>query len=445
MSIQVDGIVSGMDTSALISSLVGVYSIPKGMIEADIDAAEDKKEAVAGLKNRLSDLEDALEDIEDEDKFKVYKASYEDTDAFSISVDGNSVPGAYDVDVTALARAELEVSQGFSDKSSDGVIAEGTLTVTYAGVDTDITVDADNSSLSDLASLIDDVDGLSAYVLDTGAASNPYKLVVQGEDTGADNTIEFDTSGLVGSGTVPSFTENRAASDATVEINGISVTSDSNTISDAVPGMDIELYQTTSAAETVTVTMDKEGIRANVQTVIDAYNEVVSWVAGKSAYNADAGIKGPFVGETTVTRVMRGLQNVVSDTHDSSTDLNSLSLIGITTQTTGSLEMDADDFDDALDDYFDDVMNLFIEDDGFGASMKEQIDVYIDPVDGTLESFQDSLESRIDDMEDQVASYEYRIERYETRLRAQFSAMESLLGGMQGTSNYLNAFLSGKK
>ena len=136
---------------------------------------------------------------------------------------------------------------------------------------------------------------------------------------------------------------------------------------------------------------------------------------------------------------------MVSDTHDSSTDLNSLSLIGITTQTTGSLEMDADDFDDALDDYFDDVMNLFIEDDGFGASMKEQIDVYIDPVDGTLESFQDSLESRIDDMEDQVASYEYRIERYETRLRSQFSAMESLLGGMQGTSNYLNAFLSGKK
>ena len=49
MSIQVDGIVSGMDTSALISSLVGVYSIPKGMIEADIDAAEDKKVRQIGM------------------------------------------------------------------------------------------------------------------------------------------------------------------------------------------------------------------------------------------------------------------------------------------------------------------------------------------------------------------------------------------------------------
>ena len=63
-----------------------------------------------------------------------------------------------------------------------------------------------------LAAAIDEIDGLSAYVLNTGADSEPYKLVVQGEDTGTDNSISFDTSGLTGSGTVPSFTEQRAAS-----------------------------------------------------------------------------------------------------------------------------------------------------------------------------------------------------------------------------------------
>jgi len=443
MSIQVDGIVSGMDTSAMVSAMVGVYSIPKDLLVESIDQTEEKKEAVAGLANRLEDLEDALEEIDDEDSFKVFKASYEETDAFAITVDGSSIPGAYDVNITSLARAELEVSEGFSDKSSTGVVGEGTLSVRYAGESTDITVDSDNSSLTKVAALIDDIEGLSAYVLDTGSASNPYKLVVQGEDTGSDNTIEIDTSALTG-GTELSFTENRTAADATVEINGIEVTSDSNSISSAVPGMDIELYQETSSSETVTVSMDKESIRENVQTVLDAYNEVVSWVTSKSVYNADADIKGPFVGETTVNRIVRGLQSVISNTYDSGDDLNSLSLAGIKTQSTGKVEMDSDDFDDALDEYFDDVMNLFIDDDGFGAAMTEQIDVYIDPVDGTLESFQDSLEERIDDMEDQVASYEYRIERYETRLRSQFAAMESLMGSMQGTSNYLSAFLSKK-
>jgi len=442
MSIQIDGIVSGMDTTAMIGAMVGIYSIPKGLIEADIEKAEEKKEAVAGLKNRLEDLETALEDIEDEENFKVYKATHEETDAFSVSVDGTSIAGAYDIDITALARAELEVSEGFDDKTSTGVVAKGTLLVTYAGTETEITVDADNSSLTDVAALIDDIAGISAYVLDTGSATAPYVLVVQGEDTGADNTIEIDVSGLTSGGTAPTFTENRAASNAVVEINGIKVTSDGNTISNAVPGIDIELYQETAAAETVTVTMDKDGIRENVQAVVDAYNEVVSWVNQKSSYNADLAIKGPFVGETTVNRVMRGLQGIISDVYTSGDDLNSLSLAGLETQSSGKLELVADDFDDALDTYFDDISSLFTSASGFGAAMKDQIDVYIDPIDGTLESFQDSLESRIDEMEDQVASYEYRIERYETRLRAQFSAMESILGSMQGTSNYLAAFLN---
>jgi flagellar hook-associated protein 2 len=227
-----------------------------------------------------------------------------------------------------------------------------------------------------------------------------------------------------------------------VEINGIQVESDSNIISNVIPGIDFELFQETSAAETVTVTMDKDGIRKNVEAVVEAYNEVVAWVDQQSAYNADLGIKGPFVGETTVNRVMRGLQGIISDVYTSGDELNSLSLSGVETQSSGKLELDEEKFDEALDSYFDDVSSLFTNASGFGAAMKDQIDVYIDPIDGTLESFQDSLEARIDDMEDQVASYEYRIERYETRLRAQFSAMEVILSSMQGTSNYLAAFLS---
>jgi flagellar hook-associated protein 2 len=445
MGFQVDGIISGIDTTALINSMVGVYAIPKGMLEQDIDDAEEKVEAVAGLKNRLEDLDEAIEAIEDESDFKVFKANYSDTDAFEATVTGDAIAGVYDVEITNLARAELEVTQGFDDKSSLDIITEGTLQVSYAGTATDITIDATNSSLSGVAAEIDQIAGLSAYVLDTGSATEPYVLVVQGEDTGADNTISFDTSGLVGAGEIPSFTENRAAQDASVKINGISVTHDTNSISGAVPGLDVELFQTTSASEQVTVGLDKEGIIAHVQSVLDAYEEVVSWVESKSSYNADLEIKGPFVGETTVGRVMRGLQSVISAIYPTGTDLDSLAIMGIKTQASGALSIDADIFDDALDDYLDDVVSMFTDGDGFGAAMKDQIDVYIDTVDGTLVSFKGSLEDRIDSLEDQVASYEYRIERYEKRLRSQFSAMESLLGGMQGTSNFLNAYLANDK
>ncbi len=441
MGFAVDGIVSGMDTSSLISAMVSVYSLPRDQLEQDIDDTEEKVEAVSGLKNRLEDLEEALDAIEDEDDFKVFKATYSDTEAFTATANGEAISGAYDIEITALARAELEVSEGFSSKSTSGLFGSGTLSITYAGDTSEVTVDSD-ASLSDVASSIDAIDGLRAYVLDTGSDTDPFKLVVQGEDTGADNTISFSTSSWTGSEI--EFTENRTAQDASLLVNGIKVTNETNTINDSVPGLDIELFQTTSSAKEVTVALDREGIRANVQAVLDAHGEVVDWVSSKSSFNSDAGIKGPFVGETTVTRVMRSLQKVISSTYSAGETLDSLTVMGIKTQSTGKLSLDASTFDDALDDYLDDVVGMFTGEDGFGAAMKDQIDVYIDPVDGTLVSFKDSLEERIGNMEDQVASYEYRIERYENRLRAQFSSMEAMLGSMQGTSSYLNAYLTNK-
>jgi flagellar hook-associated protein 2 len=93
MGITVDGIVSGMDTTALIGAMVSVYTVPKAALEKDIDDIGEKIEAIAGLNNRLEDLEKALEAIEDEDSFKVYKATYGDTDAFEVTTSGDAISG----------------------------------------------------------------------------------------------------------------------------------------------------------------------------------------------------------------------------------------------------------------------------------------------------------------------------------------------------------------
>jgi len=446
MGFGVDGLISGMNTGAMVDAMVAVYSLPQKALERDISNTTKQKTAVGNVIARLDKIDDAIKAVEDEADFKVYKAEYAETDAFKVTTSSGAIPGSYSIQVNQLATTELEVTDGFDDKSSTGVIAEGTMVVTYAGEATEITVDSDNSSLSALASAIDDIEGLSAYVLNTGASSKPYKLVVQGEDTGEDNTIEFDTSGLTEeSGTVPSFSEERAAADAEVEINGITVTDSDNSFGSAIPGLDIDIYQTNTSAENVTVGLDTDEIESNVQEIVDAYNNVISYVDAQTVYNTDLGIAGPLVGNTTVTRVLRKLASVVGDQYSSGSTLDSLSLMGITSNTDGTLSIDSSDFQDALDDNLDDVVGMFTDSAGFGATMREQIDVYTDTVDGTLESYKDSLEGQIRDLEDSVADYDYRINRYEERLRAQFAAMESILGGMQGTSNYMAQMMSTNK
>jgi flagellar hook-associated protein 2 len=441
MAFGVGGIVSGMDTGAMVDAMVGVYSLPQRGLEQDVKETEKKKEAVAGIIKRLDTLDEAIEAIEDADDFKVYKADYEETSAFEVSTENGAIPGTYTIQVNTLATTELEISQGFDDKSSTDVIAEGTLTISYAGTETDVEIDGTNSSLTKLAELLNEVDGISAYVLDTGASSDQYKLVVQGEDTGSDNTISFDTSGLTGAGTVPSFTEQRAAGDAEVEINGITVIDSDNSFSTAVPGLDIEVFQTTSSAENITVSLDDEKIEANVQEIFDAYNDVVKFVNQNQVYNSDLKIKGPLVGETTVQRVLRRMQTIVSTEYSTGDDINGLSLMGIKTGSDGTVSIESSEFGDALETYLDDVVAMFTADDGFSAEMRTQVDTYTDSTDGTLESMKDSLESRINDLKDSVAAYDYRITRYEERLRAQFVSMEQLLSGMQGTSNFMASYL----
>ena len=118
-------------------------------------------------------------------------------------------------------------------------------------------------------------------------------------------------------------------------------------------------------------------------------------------------------------------------------------MIGISTGNDGKLSLDKSETQDALDDYFEDVQALFIDEDGFSAAALERLEMYVDPIDGTLESYKDSVEERIDDLEKQIEVYEKRIANEEARLRDSFNSMEAALGSMTGAQLYLGYLLSG--
>jgi flagellar hook-associated protein 2 len=444
MAISVDGIVSGIDTTSLISELSSAYSAPKDLIEDDISDAESLQSAMTTLSGLLGNVSDALEEITEIEDFRTFTAAYEENDDLAVETDGEAIAGVYSIEIDTLATSELEASNAFSDHTTTGVISEGTLSVTYAGETTEITVDSSNSSLVELAASIDDVEGITAYVMDTGDASTPYRLIIQGEDTGSANTIELDTSGLTGAGTVPTFTEQSSAGDATLSINGIDVTSDSNTVSDSIAGLSFVLTGTTTEAIDVTVALDTASMEEKVQTFVDAYNSVTSYVNSNSnAADEDSDIAaGLFNGDSSVRRIMQTLQSSLSTTYTTN-DLSSLGLMGIGTDGDGTLSLESDDFLEALDDYQGSVEDMFTADDGFAASLIDALDVYIDPIDGAIKQRNDTLEDSIDDLEDQVTNWEDRIERYEDRLRSSFNAFESSAGVMQGVSSFLQAYFFG--
>jgi len=442
--ITVGGIVSGIDTDSLIDKLVEAASVPMTVMEEDVDELEDLDDAYDELSELIEAAKTALEAIDSTADMRAATGTSSDEDAVAVTTDGTAVTGRYQIEVSQLAASETEVSQAYSDKDSTGVIPEGTLSITYAGTTTSLTIDSTNSSLSDLADLINEsISGVAAYIMDTGDATSPYRLVIAGLDTGADNTITVDTSGLTGtSGTVPSFTETSTATDATLTVNGITITHPDNDVDGVVEGITFNINEVTTSAVTINVETDIDTTVANIQSFVDAYNAMRKYINTHRAYDSENSIKGEFVGESLVVNMMRSMQTAISSAYTTGSTYTSLASIGFETQQDGTIELDTEALEEALEASPGEVGQLFETDSGgFGDAFKALVEMYADEDEGFIATRQEAINDQIDVLEEDIEDFEERMAAYEERLAAQFLAMELAMAEMQDAAAQLEALL----
>jgi flagellar hook-associated protein 2 len=433
----VDGIVSGMDTTALVNAIVEASAGTKYVMQRQLKSYENKQEKVAGIKNRLDSLVETIKTMDGATEFPAYGATVSDDTKLTVVADSNAVPGTYTVEVSALGQSESEVSQGHTDKDTTQVISTGTYQVTYGSTTLSVTIDSTSNTLDGLADQLDALDGLAAYVLNTGSGSKPYKLVVMGEDTGVKNTM--DLSGLSGL----TFTETVSAQDANLSINGVAVKSASNSLSDTIPGLDLSLLDTTSSAITIQVNRDEEAITEKVQKFVDDFNEVINFYKTNTLYDTDKGIKGALIGDGTVRNIVEKLGSMVSSQYDLSLAFDSLGQMGISTNQDGTIQFESEDFKDNMASNMDAVVAFFTDSAGPLATIRDRIeDVYVDEHDGNLKARSDSLEDTISDLEDSIVDFEARLDSYASRLRSQFNSMEVVLGDLFATQSYLSSLFA---
>ncbi len=455
MAISVDGIVSGIDTTAIVDKLVAAATIPKNVMETHMTALTAKKEAYAGLSSRMDDLKTALEKMDTIGELAAATGTSADETIVGVATTGAAVKGRYAITVTQLAAATTNVSDGVADKDAIGSVATGTMSITVGTTTTAVTIDATNSNLADLASSINEtVDGVTAYVMDTGDATAPYRLVIVGNDTGAANAVTVDTTGMdATTGTVPTFSETTTAADAQLTVNGVAVTSPDNVVDTVVSGVTFTLNDVTSTSPVnVNVAADTDTMVATFQAFVDSYNAVMSHVRSNRAFDQDKSIKGPFVGEGAVSSLMAKMQAVLSKQYTTGSSLHALGGMGFSTQQNGDIELDVDELTAALAAHPDDVLELFTDDtDGVGAGMVAYIDSVITEDEevlangssehvGIIALRNDALDTAVSELERDIENFEDRMIKYEERLRAQFTAMEIALGRLQASGSALTAF-----
>jgi flagellar hook-associated protein 2 len=296
-----------------------------------------------------------------------------------------------------------------------------------------------NETLADVANLINERGGLAtATILNDGTDIAPYRLQISSTTSGVRG--ELLVSGL-------DFTTLSTAQDAKVVLgtnadSGVLITSSSNSLTDIVPGLTIELTGVSDEPVTVTVSRDIDTIVETFQGLVSAFNAAMERIDEVSGYDAETETRGILLGEGTLQLVERRLVRLVTGSRPGAGGhFQRLSDIGIRLRT-GRLEFDEEKFRAALENRPDEMAEFFsAEETGLATLMKEQLEGIteagglIDRRDGTLERQQDLLSDRVDVLNE-------RLERKRERLMRQFYALETALAELQSQQTALEQLSS---
>jgi flagellar hook-associated protein 2 len=237
------------------------------------------------------------------------------------------------------------------------------------------------------------------------------------------------------------MTQLDAAANAGAVIDGIAVSSASNTISNAIDGVTLNLVKAEPGTKlALNIEYDTDGAKRSVGNFVNNYNKLVDTITELTKYNKDTKDAAPLLGDATVRGIRDQLRRELSSALGN-TDTASLASIGVTTQTDGKMAADATKLDAALADDFDSVGGLFTGTTGLATRLDTIVSSTLTSA-GAIATREGNLKTTLKSITTQRASLDQRLEQVRARLSKQFNAMDSLLGQLKTTSSFLSAQLS---
>ncbi|MEA3371518.1 MAG: flagellar filament capping protein FliD [Campylobacterota bacterium] len=430
MSITFGGLATGLDTESIITELMNIEREPIKRLENDKAYYNNRLEAFSELEGKLNEFQQKAEAIDSRIELNSPAINSSSEENVSATASGTAQLGSYQLTVIDLARQQKDVSQGYVDKAAS-TFGTGTLNLTVAGVANPISIDVTNNSLEGIAEAINEADlGVGAAIINDGTSS-PYRLVLTGNSVS--DSFSLDSSGLSGGSLAsPTMTNTQTAQQAHIQLDGIDIYSDSNTVDSSVPGLSFELLKADAAVTTtVNVSIDKDATTEKIKEFVDSYNTIITFIGEQkeSGWGNDSAFRS----------LKRHLQGFLVSQQGSGT-YSSLSQIGFETQRDGTITLNSSSLTSALSEDYDSVLGLFSGTDGadgISTQFADYLDTMTDSIDGLYAGRKETTDSNVRRIDQRILNMEARLELKEKSLRAQFSAMEELVNGLNAQGGYL--------
>jgi flagellar hook-associated protein 2 len=448
MAISFGGLATGLDTNALIGALMSAERAPLTRMEADKVWLNNRLVAFQDFDGKLNGFLDKIKNLGDRDQYFQRSVSTDSTDFFNVTASNDALPNtSYHIEVESLAQVQKNYSNsvdglgndiGFSSKT-DQILGTGAFVINIDGIDHSIDVTAENNTLEGLMEAINDADlGVSAAIINDGTDS-PYRLTLTGQTVG--NAFTMASSGLTGgTESFGNFEESQPATQAHIIVDGLDIYSESNTVSEAIPGVTLDLLKAeTGTNTTISISQNNSAVATNIKAFIEGYNEVVSFVTGQSTMGDTQG--GILAGDSGLNAIKRHLQDTLTTLTNNNGSFKALSELGLETQKDGTITLNSETLDNAIETDLESVVSLLAgEEDGDGG-LSSVFDNYLESLtnstDGMLAGRKTSITSNIGRIDDRIEMAELRLGKREKTLKAQFTAMEQMVSLMNAQSSFL--------
>ncbi|ATJ84642.1 flagellar filament capping protein FliD [Halomonas beimenensis] len=446
-SISSLGIGSGMDLNGLLDQLRSAERQQLEPLVAQQKSYQAQVSAFGKLESALSSFQDAAAKLNDTSLYESLSTSVTG-ESVTASASSEAQSGTYDVNVTNLARAQSIATDGFAARDAEQGSGTMTIDVGTGGQAQALTIDIAqaDSTLEGIRDAINAEDaGVTASIVNDGGAS-PYRLVLSSDETGTEAAIQSvayasdagdtaldDKLSFGGSGTMA---ETVAAEDAALTVNGIGITSQSNTVEGAIQGVTLEIAE--AGESTVKVEQDNLAVRDAISGFVKAHNDLQGTIDKLTSFDGETGAAGTLLGDGTLRSVESRLREVLTDTVDAGT-FDRLTEVGISRQLDGTLELDDETLDDVIANDRQSLIDFFAgtdSADGLSDTLDGTLGRILDDG-GTLDNATTGLESRIEGLDERKARMERSIDRTIERYRSQFGQLDSMIANMNQTSTYL--------
>jgi flagellar hook-associated protein 2 len=474
------GLGSGLDIGSIVKVLVTAQTQAKtDQISKTTTDISTKISAAATLKSALTTFQTTLTNLGDVTKgaFNAYAATSSNTSTLTATASNTAVAGTFKIHVTSLATASKVGTAAFSGGATSA-IPSGNLTVTQNGTSTSFAIPANSTlqSVRDQINAQSNTSGISANVV---TDSNGSRLVFSGVDVKTGNPITGAGSDITTSSDIAGFTIaagstldptsptsagiiGAAATDASLTVDGLPITSKSNTIDKAIGGLSFNLLsagtQTTNADtgvstfsgadSTITVASNTSGLQTSLQSFVDSYNALVKTINSLTTATTD-----PTTGQLTVAAAYTGdsmPRNLLSDLRQQlvspgpGSALSVLSQLGVNTaQGDGTLSIDATKFTAAMSKNLGGQIQQLFSDTTAGLS--KRMTAVLTPytqTGGILDTRTTQLNKQQDDVDKQKLSLDLLTTNLTASLTAKYNAMDLVVGQLKATNTSITSFFS---